>query len=125
MIGESKVFDLVSLDEKEKFLLDVNRKGRIKLTKCTYQKRYRRVIVLARLDIDGPPHTNPDGEKVLCPHLHIYKEGYGEKWAYPVPLDKFSDTKNLDILLRDFMKYCNVVRLPIIQGGVFNGYQYK
>ena len=56
---------LRSLDKRETFLLDVSR-GHIKLTKMTYQHRAKQTVILARVDIDGPPHRNPDGVEVPC-----------------------------------------------------------
>ena len=50
---------LVSPDKRENFMLDITR-AQIKLTKATYQNRSRQAIVLMRLDLDGPPHRNPD-----------------------------------------------------------------
>ena len=81
--GERIAIPLVSLDKRENFILDVTR-GQIKLTKATYQNRARAMIILMRLDLDGPPHRNPDGEEVSCPHLHIYREGTG-KVGHPGP----------------------------------------
>ncbi|MFW9280162.1 DUF6978 family protein [Glaesserella parasuis] len=26
---------------------------------------------MVRLDIEGPPHRNPDGEEIICPHIHL------------------------------------------------------
>jgi len=75
------------------------------------------VDILLRLDVDGPPHQNPDGEEMPSPHLHVYREGYGDKWAVPVPAE-FTDTSDLVCTLRDFMKYCNVQECPSIQRGV-------
>jgi hypothetical protein len=75
------------------------------------------VEILLRLDIDGPPHVNPDGVEVPSPHLHVYREGYGDKWAEPAPAD-FSDTSNLPRTLEDFLKYCKVERIPLVQRGV-------
>ncbi|NQU21722.1 MAG: hypothetical protein HQ567_10595 [Candidatus Nealsonbacteria bacterium] len=72
---------------------------------------------MLRLDVDGPPHQNPDGEEMPSPHLHVYREGYGDKWAVPVPAE-FTDTSDLVCTLRDFMKYCNVQECPSIQRGV-------
>ena len=72
--GSSIALPATDINEREAFLIDVQRKGRIKLTKCTYQERYQYTEILLRLDVDGPPHENPDGEVVLCPHIHIYKE---------------------------------------------------
>lgn len=74
--GERLAIPLSSVDKRESFLLDINR-YQIKITKATYQNRARQTVVLMRLDIDGPPHTNPDGEEIPCPHLHLYRKGMG------------------------------------------------
>jgi len=102
----------------ENFTLDLAR-GRIKLTKAKYQNRVRSVIILARLDIDGPPHTNPDGEEIECPHLHVYREGFGTKYAIKVPELSFANTQDVWQTLRDFMKFCNIVVQPNIQMSLF------
>lgn len=122
-MGNYKQLDVVSKDGKEKFLIDINRKTSIKITKCTYQGRCRKDIVLLRLDIDGPPHTNPDGEEIHPNHLHIYKEGHGTSWAIPIPTDKFSDVKDLLKILIEFLEYFKVENLSDIsvQGGMFDG----
>ena len=82
--GEQLSVPLTSIDKRENFALDITRSS-IKLTKSTHQNRARQAIVLMRLDVDGPPHRNPDGMEVPCPHLHIYREGFGHKWATPAP----------------------------------------
>ena len=82
--GERLAIPLTSADKRENFMLDVARAG-IKLTKATFQNRARQAIILMRLDLDGPPHRNPDGAEIACPHLHVYREGYGDKWAVPAP----------------------------------------
>jgi hypothetical protein len=114
--GEIKQLQLKSEDGRESFIVDVNRKGRIKISKCTYQERYQVVEILLRLDIDGPPHDNPDGTTVPCPHLHIYKEGFADKWAFPVNPTAFMDTCHLVTTLKDFLEYCKVKDIPPIQG---------
>jgi hypothetical protein len=80
---------LASLDKRENFTLDITR-GQIKLTKAAYQNRARQALILMRLDLDGPPHRNPDDQEIPCPHLHIYREGYGDKWAFPAPAGPIS-----------------------------------
>jgi hypothetical protein len=75
--------------------------------------------VLVRLDFGGSPHRNPDGEEITCPHLHVYQEGFGDKWAVPIPQDKFSDCGNLRQTLDEFMRYCNIVIPPSIQWELF------
>ncbi len=82
--GERLALELNSTDKRESFALDITR-SQIKLTKATYQNRARQAIVLMRLDLDGPPHRNPDGQDIPCPHLHIYREGFADKWAEEAP----------------------------------------
>jgi hypothetical protein len=76
--GDSICAPLTSLDQRDVFLLDVRRE-RINLSKATYQNRSRKVVVLVRLDIEGNPHRNPDGAEIPTPHLHVFREGYGDK----------------------------------------------
>lgn len=109
---------LRSLDEREHFSLDI-RRGRIALAKVTYQNRARQTIILARLDLGGPPHRNPDSEEIGCPHLHLYREGYGDKWAYPMPTSQFEDPGDIWQTLQDFLAFCNVTVPPNIKKGLF------
>jgi hypothetical protein len=77
-------------------------------------------IILYRLDIDGAPHTNPDGQQIPCPHLHVYREGFGDKWAFPAPTDKFPGCSNLFSTLYAFMQHCNITQPPTIEMGLFS-----
>jgi hypothetical protein len=115
--GGSLAIPLRSIDKTEDFLLDI-RRGRIDLKKATYQNRARKTIVLVRLDLKGAPHRNPDGEEVGSPHLHVYREGYGDKWAGPLPADSFSNSADQWMALLDFMRYCNITQPPDIQKGI-------
>lgn len=111
-----------STDGSESFLLDINRAGSIKISRCTFQERYSVTIALIRLDLDeSKPHQNPDGTVIKGPHIHIYKEGYGDRWAYllremsPCP---FSNTSNLLTAFIEFCSYCNINSIPEIQGSL-------
>lgn len=108
---------LLSSDERESFSLDINRK-RIALT-TGYQTRGRKVIVLARLDF-AAPHRNPDGTEIGVPHLHLYREGYGDKWAVEIPNGLLSKPNEAWQVLHDFMTYCGVVERPNIVRGLFS-----
>ena len=119
IVGGGVSIPLQSFDRREQFLLDIY-KGRINLSKSAYQTRGRGVIVLVRLDVGGPPHRNPDGEEVACPHLHLYREGFGDKWAVPVPRDDFPDPADLSRVLDDFLAFCNVVERPDIEWELFS-----
>lgn len=116
--GESLVIPLLSLDKREHFLLDI-RRSRIDLHKGNYQNRARQVVVLVRLDFGGSPHRNPDDEEIPSPHLHLYREGFGAKWAFPAPADKFGDISDLWLTLENFMRFCNIIKPPYIERGLF------
>jgi len=118
MGGESLVLHLQSPDRREQFLLDLSR-GRIDLLKVKMQNRGCQVVVLVRLDLGGAPHRNPDGEEIPVPHLHVYREGYGDKWAVPVPDKRFSNVAEVWQTLDDFMRFCNITQPPHIQRGLF------
>ena len=106
---------LLSIDRREIFFLDVWR-GSLNLKKYKLQNRARSVEILVRVDIQGSPHKNPDGAVILCPHIHIYKEGYNDKWAYPLSEHPFRDPKNIIITFEDFAEFCNIVEYPDVQG---------
>ena len=116
--GERLEIPLISIDRRTHFLLDI-RQGRIKLTQSTHQTRAHVTIILVRLDIDGRPHRNPDHVEIPCPHLHLYRAGYADKWAIPAPLDKFPNLDDLWATLDDFMRFCNVTKMPNINKGIF------
>lgn len=126
--GCGQTLELESLDRRQKFLMDIHRHGHIVRMKCTYQERHNVINRLARLDIGGSPHQNPNvdtvpvpilesynGATVKCPHLHLYVEGYDDRWAVPAPPDTFPDTTALVPTMKDFMRYCGVERIPEIQ----------
>ena len=111
--GQSIAIGLKSADGREHFLLDIY-KGRIRLKKVSMQTRVRQAVVLIRLDVAGAPHRNPDDTRIACPHLHLYREGFGDKWAFPVPSARFPCLDDEWRTLKHFMRYCNVVRPPRI-----------
>lgn len=118
MGGQSVVLPLQSLDRREQFLLDLSRGG-IDLLKVKMQNWGRQVVVLVRLDLGGAPHRNPDDEEIPVPHLHVYREGYGDKWAVPVPADHFSNLSDVWVTLEEFMRFCNITQPPRIERGLF------
>lgn len=131
LVGETLSIPIISVDARESFLIDISR-AIIRLTKCTYQKRYQGVIILVRLDIDGPPHSNPEvltvplsrlepynGKTVSCPHLHLYVEGFMDRWAIPAPSETFPKMEDIYATLDDFFRYCNVLEPPLVQRRLF------
>lgn len=104
---------------REEFVLNYTRHS-INLSKRNHHLRAKKVIGLARLDLDGPPHRNPDGQEVGPRHLHLYREGYALKWAFEIPENAFPNLDDAYETLIDFMKFCNVVDFPQIKKGLFS-----
>lgn len=75
-----------------------------------------------RLDIDGRPHTNPEGTAVGRSHLHVYREGFEERWAIPLAEAKapdggliFPDTAERARLFKAFCAFCHIQDAPAYQ----------
>jgi hypothetical protein len=120
-LGGKLSVPLVSVDKKEHFHLDIT-KGRINLQKGSYQNRSRDALILVRMCI-GKTHWNPPelgGNQVGVPHIHIYKEGFGDKWALELPEGFFSNLNDSWQVLMDFMKYCNISKVPNFRRGLFS-----
>ena len=121
--GEKKEFVVKSVTTKDSFFFNCERSGKIEL-KFKNQLR-QRDFLLARLDINGPHHTNPDGVTLSRNHIHIYKEGYGHDrlpWAYEFS-EIFGDDVDLDNpmgLFDLFCDYCNIELPSMLQGVVLD-----
>ena len=118
LAGGKLTVALESYDRKEEFTLDITR-ARINFLKGTYQHRARTTTILARLDFGGPGHRNPDDQEIPAPHLHLYREGYGDKWAYPLPSEHFNDASDRWRLLLDFMRLCSITESPMFDRDLF------
>lgn len=72
-----------------------------------------KAVVLARLDF-ASPHRNPDDTTVGIPHLHIYLEGYGDKFAYEVPPGMLKNPDDPRQVLLDFLETYHIERNGIV-----------
>lgn len=115
--GQNITYDIRSTETRDTFLLDVDRRGRIELSKCKLQHRYTTTkLPLIRVDINSPPHINPDGTVLSRNHIHIFKEIDNDTgnlpWAYD--LETFSDIRfdkdniNLSDIFIQFCGYFNI-----------------
>jgi hypothetical protein len=109
--------NIIAIKTKDTFILDFYR-GSFELSKYIYNKRYRQTIILLRYDAKGR-HTNPDGATFDGPHVHIYKEGFDDKFAYPVTDIGIDETDGMEAVLGKFLTYCNVKSIPSIQTTMF------
>ena len=104
--------ELSAANSHEKFLLDF-RRGSLGFGKYTLNKRYRQSVILLRYDNSGR-HTNPDGTRFDGPHVHIFHEGYNDKFAFPVTDIGVSPSDPIQIVLDRFLEVCNVIKVPTI-----------
>ena len=123
--GSDLSVQIVSTDEKERFLLDLER-GRLS-NRWKIQLRFQNIQILVRVDIGGGGHRNPsnapfgwlhpyEDKRIECPHLQRYVEGYGDGWALPLPSPKFTNPDDVATTWVEFLKYCNIVGTPMLQG---------
>lgn len=110
---------LVSADGEELFFLDIYF-GDIDFPRFSIQLRARQTVILARLELDGPMHENPDGILIPTPHIHLFREGEGVSWAYEIPVDTFTNLSDQSNLWNDFMRFCNITIPPRIQRNLFS-----
>jgi hypothetical protein len=102
---------------EERFIMDLWR-GRRNAAKVKFQTRGRKLVVLARLDLRGAPHTNPDGQVIGGTHLHLYREDWGDRWAAPLDPSRFRNPNDLATTFEDFCGLCAVINPPAIQAGL-------
>lgn len=105
-------FDVQGDTKQDVFTIKIFR-GKIKSNKCNYGARIKKDgILLLELHINpSNPHANPDGEKIIGSHWHIYREGYDRKFAFPateVDDDNFVDNTIL------FFKKFNIIKPPSV-----------
>lgn len=113
--GRNITIELRSSDGREEFLLDVWRSDKNR-SRARFQIRARRAIILTRIDLGGQPHSNDEDEPdIPAPHLHLYREGWGDGWAKPVPSQHFTATDDHYRTLEEFMVYCNIATPPRFQ----------
>lgn len=93
--------------------------GKINIEKIsinTVHKQSNKVIV--RLDLGNQRHINPDGTIITSDHIHIYKDGYDEKFAYTLDSNEFKslfpDRKDRTALLKAYLEFIKVMSIPKI-----------
>lgn len=112
--GRREGFSLYSSDGRCYFSLDMNRMSSLEADKMTIQTRYLTTNDwIVRLDLNSPPHTNPDGTVTKRDHIHILREVDGNLLNYAYNLDTFHEllienTRNITKVFEEFCKYCNI-----------------
>ena len=110
--GTAIEFDAIGSTKQDHFTTRIYR-GRINSTKYEIGARIKKDgIMLLELHINpGKVHFNPDGEKIIGSHWHIYTEEFGRKQAFPAE-DLQSDLFVKNTLL--FMEKFNIIEKPTV-----------
>lgn len=110
IFGKQKLYTATKYDDiKEEFKLIINRKGHLNSDKLTYQLTSRHGILI-RLDMDGSPHENSNGELIETPHIHIFSSeyNYGKK---AIPLSDITNQELVEDIFSSlvfFLSYNNI-----------------
>lgn len=118
LTSQKAEYQLKSTDGKHELMLDIDRRGKFTIHKCKLQNRIHSYPII-RVDIDSPPHTNPDGTTTSRNHIHIYREGYSMSWAYDlsnIHEGLFLTPTDFMSTFYDFCTYCNITNIPKSQG---------
>jgi len=116
--GKELRIPLVSGDRRHEFDLDINSK-RFNVKKYTFGNRTQNTIVLVRVDLlEGGRHVNPDNREIEGPHIHRYREGFGDMWAEPLP-SEFGDPNDIFEVFQRFMDYCSITTKPVFSQPFF------
>ncbi|MCZ0861011.1 hypothetical protein O0S10_07200 [Methanocorpusculum sp. MG] len=109
---------IIAIDRSELFYLTVT-PGKYDFYKVSDQLRVKSTnILLARIDIGSSlVHINPDGERIVGPHLHTYREGYSLRFAQTLENTPFTSPEDPWKTLDEFMNFCTIMKKPEIQRG--------
>ncbi len=110
--GNSTEFNVVGDKKQDIFAIHIFR-GKINRLKYNIGARIiKNGILLLELHINPSNiHTNPDGEKIVGSHWHIYSEEYGRLWAFPTEdFNSEQFVENTSAFLDKF----NVIEKPVI-----------
>ncbi len=103
--------EVLAPETGDMFVLDFYR-GRIEFKKFSINKRYKKTVILIRFCSHGF-HTNPDGTQLKGPHLHLYKEGYDDKFAVDIKQIGATESSSMTEIMEKFLEYCKINKIPI------------
>lgn len=102
--GECIEFNVAGDSKQDIFAINIFR-GKINCLKYNIGARIvKNGILLLELHINpSNVHSNPNGEKIIGSHWHIYSEEYGRLWAFPAEnLDSEQFVENTILFLEKF-----------------------
>lgn len=110
--GEKEEFRVIGDSKRDDFTINIYR-GKINNSKYNIGARITKQGILL-LELHTNPtniHTNPDGEKIVGTHWHIYTEDHGR--AYAVAAEDINSENFIDTTMR-FLDEFNVIEKPSV-----------
>jgi len=98
---------------EDRFYLNVSQKA-IEFGRYSSVTRFFSVPLIRACINEDSIHENPDGEVIKGCHIHIYKEGNRDNYAYPLSKYGFSSIE-MTKFLSDFLKLCAIEKIDIIE----------
>lgn len=110
--GGKMQFDAIGDTKRDIFTIDIYR-GKINPYKYDMGARIKKNgTMLLQLHINpSNVHINPNGEKIIGNHWHVYREEYGRSFAFPA--EDISTDKFVDNTIAFFTEF-NVIEQPNI-----------
>lgn len=105
-------FEVQGDTKQDLFTIKIFR-SKIRHNKYTLGARIKKdSIILLELHVNpSNPHSNPNGEKIIGSHWHIYREGYDRKFAFPAA--DIQDDNFVENTLLFFEKF-NLIEKPAV-----------
>lgn len=105
--GSTSEYKVIGHETGMEYRLTVYR-GRINEVKISLTKLVQKTIVLVRVDVNGPYHSNPDGESIGPNHYHLYDETFKDRFAYELDEKYFKNIDNIGDIFNSFCRFCNI-----------------
>lgn len=105
---QKEAFSTINI--KNKFIIDIFR-GKIDDDKYSFNARYANTnTAILRIDTGDVVHSNPDGQIIRGPHMHVFKDNQELREAIPF------DISNKDIVdvCKAFLELMNIINYPQI-----------
>jgi hypothetical protein len=107
-LGIDLVYQVFTTDLSRSFYLDLTRPKRNPKLQLRASME-----VLVRLNVRGSSHRNPDGTRLGGTHIHLYRQGEDDDWAYTLNPADFSNPADPLTALSEFCVYCNIDSTPL------------
>jgi hypothetical protein len=112
-IGIDLIYQVFMADLSRSFYMDLRRPPR-NLQKLKLQLRTSTMEILVRLNVSGASHRNQDGTRLGGTHIHLYRQGEDDDWAYSLNPADFSNPGDPRTTFLEFCRYCHIDTMRLV-----------